>query len=149
MISFTRFLAWVYLVASLITIVIYLSNSNYELTTLIAFGILFQGLLIFCLISLVCNIADNTTRTEPQDLKTHVLDEQFVSPEPLPKSEEDITAEALIRAVKNCDYSEAKKLVLSGADVNSLNSKGESAIEIAKKNNDKLIISLLEKHGEK
>jgi hypothetical protein len=55
--------------------------------------------------------------------------------------------EPLHDAVWNGDWATARQLLINGSDVNKINENGDTALELARKRGDKLIIDLLVSHS--
>lgn len=138
MISLARFLAWFYAIISAIAAVsiLTLDNSSY----LLAIGIFMQGLVIFCLLSLVAQIAENT------DPALTLLSSVAVT-EKEPKSQVIINKDELHNAVWSGDYALARQLILEGADVNQKNEDGKTPLDLANVRKDDLIIKFLRNNG--
>ncbi|AVI64726.1 hypothetical protein CKQ84_01865 [Shewanella sp. WE21] len=138
MISLARFLAWFYAIISAIAAVSILTlyNSSY----LLAIGIFMQGLVIFCLLSLVAQIAENTDPALSQLSSVAVTEKE-------PKSQVIINKDELHSAVWNGDYAAVRQLILDGADVNHKNADGKTSLDLAKERKDDLIVKLLHTYG--
>lgn len=138
MISLARFLAWFYAIISAIAAVsiLTLDNSSY----LLAIGIFMQGLVIFCLLSLVAQIAENTDPALSQLSSVAVTEKE-------PKSQVIINKDELHSAVWNGDYAAVRQLILDGADVNHKNADGKTSLDLAKERKDDLIVKLLHTYG--
>jgi hypothetical protein len=145
MIGFSRFLAWVYLVCSIIMALVVITNYGrpQEVAVGIGIGLFMQGLTIFCLLMLVAKIAENTQQPIGATLTSEGV-------ESIDAERNKVTTnEALHNAVWNGDYAEARQLILGGADVNHIRADGKSPLDLAVERGDKLIVQLLNNYGVK
>jgi hypothetical protein len=161
MIGFTRFLAWAYLILSAIAAIFILVNYSTsevysggafsyskEVTNPIGIGtgigVAVQGLIVFCLLLLVAQIAENTSKPL---LATTEAKEAIVDPKkivPIQKGVNDISTGQLHDAVWDGNYILAKKLIKSGADVQAKRSSdGKTPMDLAVDRGDKLLMDLL------
>ncbi|MGR3972215.1 ankyrin repeat domain-containing protein [Shewanella sp. 1180_01] len=140
MISLARFLAWFYLIIStIIAVFILVSDSAVAESYLMVIGIFMQGLVIFCVLSLVAQIAENTAPALTQ------LSDAGVEAASEPKV---VTNDyELHDAAWSGNYLGVKNLILYGADVNLRNSDGKTPLDLAKERRDDLIVKLLQAHG--
>lgn len=145
MIGFSRFLAWVYLVCSIVMALVVITNYGrpQEVAVGIGIGLFMQGLTIFCLLMLVAKIAENTQ----QPIGAALMSESVESIDA--KRNKVTTNEALHNAVWNGDYATARELILNGADVNHIRADGKSPLDLAVERGDKLIVQLLNNYGVK
>ena len=168
MIKFARFLAWLYLVLSVIASIVILVNysqieesytiiSTYQREVINPLGIgagigaLFQGLIIYCLVMLTARIAENTAKAETLnclDSKVDVNQPKVNNSNDLPLVPKDASKlDALHNAVWAGNYEIARHHILAGVDVNAKNAEGKTALELAAERNDKLLIELLQNYG--
>jgi hypothetical protein len=161
MITFARFLAWVYLVFSVIASIFILVNYSQtdESYTIIStytrqvvspvgigsgIGCLFQGMVVFCLMMLTAKIAENTSKPL---LATTETDGVIVEPKtvvPVLDGVSDIPVGQLHEAVWNGNYILAKKLILLGADIQAIRElDGKTPMDLAVERGDQLLINLL------
>lgn len=141
MISLARFLAWFYLIIStIIAVFILVSDSAVAESYLMVIGIFMQGLVIFCVLSLVAQIAENTDPALTQLSSVAVTEKE-------PKSQVIINKDELHNAVWSGDYALARQLILEGADVNQKNEDGKTPLDLANVRKDDLIIKFLRNNG--
>ncbi|WP_110456054.1 ankyrin repeat domain-containing protein [Shewanella algidipiscicola] len=152
MIGFSRFLAWVYLVSSIVVAVVVITNYGrpQEVGVGIGIGLLVQGLTIFCLLMLVAKIAENTQQAQ---VEVNESVERVIEPkeaEPIQKDSIDVPVGQLHQAVWQGNYILAKKLIQLGADIQAKREfDGKTPMELAVERGDQLVIKLLVSYGAK
>lgn len=153
MINFSRLLAWLYFLCSVVGGILVLVNYSTKEELLFTYsrevinpvgigaglGVLLQGGMAFCLLMLVARIAENTGIKENTKI-TSKLDNY--TQETLLELE---SPEAIHEAVWNGDYELVRKLIRKGYDTSySRSSDGKTPLELAIERKDGLIIKLLE-----
>lgn len=155
-----RILAWVYLIASVVFAVFILVNySTIEEPYLsgnfsrsvpnpigvgAGIGVLFQGLIIYCLVMLTARIAENTAKLciEVSKSKEMIIETREITPNQDGVS--DIPIGQLHQAVWQGDYILAKRLISLGADIHAQRHlDGKTPMDLAVERGDQLIIKLL------
>lgn len=149
MIGFGRFLAWTYLLCSVIVALVVITNYGppKEIGIGIGFGLFIQGGTIFCLLMLVAQIAENTQIK--QDIGGQSLQRSRVTENIETPVNNVFSDEILHNAVWDGDYALARELILKGIDVNVARYDGKTPLALANERKDDLIIKLLVNYGAK
>ena len=147
MIFFSRFLAGLYLVFSLIVSVMVLANYSEPIWIGVGVGIAFQGLMVFVLFMLVAKIAENMTNTIKVGADT--VGEKTNEEISAPKVANMALPNGIIhRCILETQHELLLQLINSGADVNEKRKEdGKTPLEVAKEIDDSVAIDLLLSRG--